>query len=64
MDRAWDQLSQNYEAQMLIKRWNYSLAISQSFFNKRFSPALQSTTPQGEDSVKAFRNLAFIASNT
>lgn len=61
MDRAWDQLSQNQEAHQLIKKWNYSLAVSQSFFNKRFLPALQSTTPQGEDSVKAFANLAFMA---
>lgn len=61
MDRAWDQLGQNHEVHQLVKKWNYSLAISQSFFNKRFVPALQSATPEAEDSVKAFRNLAFMA---
>jgi hypothetical protein len=60
MDRAWDQLSQNYEAHRLIKRWTYSLEVSQSLFDKRFRPILEADQPE-EHAEDMFLAIAFMA---
>ncbi len=40
MDRAWEQLSQSTETRNMTLRWQFSLQVSQSFYQKRLKPIL------------------------
>jgi hypothetical protein len=60
MNRAWDQLSQHAETRQLVKRWNYSLELSRSFFTKRLSPLL-SQPVTGDGTQQTFLTLALVA---
>ncbi|MGV3642125.1 MAG: hypothetical protein ACO1NZ_16490 [Adhaeribacter sp.] len=60
MDQAWNQLSRNYEAQRLVKRWAYSLEVSERLFEKRLLPVLNQAQP-GDNSEDTFLALAFMA---
>jgi hypothetical protein len=59
MDRAWDQLSQSQGIRQVVKRWHYSLEVSQSLFNKRIEPLLQAESPQNA-AENTFRALSFM----
>ncbi|QHT69141.1 hypothetical protein GXP67_22100 [Rhodocytophaga rosea] len=59
MDRAWDQLSQSQGTQQVVKRWHYSLEVSQRLFQKRIEPLLQAQSTQNV-TENTFRTLAFM----
>ena len=60
IDRAWDQLNQNYEGYRLVKRWTYSLELSQTLFDKRLRPILESDQPEAKQE-DTFMAVAFMA---
>jgi hypothetical protein len=60
IDRAWDMLSKSHDAVLLIKRWQYSMEVSQSLFNKRLLPIFQQP-PQEDRPDQTFRTVAFVA---
>jgi hypothetical protein len=60
LNRAWDQLNQNAETGGLVKRWNYSLELSRSFFNKRLAPVLDQPV-FGDGTEQTFLSLALMS---
>jgi hypothetical protein len=60
MDRAWDQVRLHYDTLRLVKRWDYSLEVSEHLFAKRFQPVLADAAP-GDASENTFLALAFMA---
>ena len=63
MDRAWDQLNMLNEERLLVKRWHYSLEISNTFFKKRINPVVSAgqATDNAAGSAKAYRTLSLMA---
>ena len=62
INRAWDQLSQDHDTTRVVKRWNYSLEVSQTLFNRRFQPVIQpASLAAGDTTVTAFRAINFTA---